>query len=549
MMKSALIGLFAGILILGVAYEADARRFGGGFKFSSARSYKAPAFKSFSKRTTPRPKAASQRGTSRTASSSSSRSGFGGSSRSASPGATSRASANTRFARTPTNNFRNTRQQNAYKNYQSQQQSKFQRKSSTTGNSRATSSPVYRQASRGSNQSRNDYWDRRGGFYGGWNTPNYVYMGAPSYGMFDGLFLGYMLGHAFTPHYSAFAYHHREDPGMKAWMEDMEQQAVENEEIRNQLNALKAEMAKLEGTPIDPSYLPPGVDPDLVLSPDLVRSLAPTFRLCTASPEGNYHQFAQFVQQYAANGVLIDIVNTKGSMQNLDYLINGKCDGAYVQRNAFTTYAERNPSDKYEFERIATPAVEFAHMICNRESDVSDVGDLIGKTLLIDEVGSGTEVTWHEFVSMDDNYEAVDTQTIGGTTALNRVATAQSDCMLYVASLNTTLLQRANNLGDDVVLVPVNDWDFNDKKYGNGKLFKGYQDPSGESVYVFLDIPDDQYANIQDGLLFSEVETLTVPVDMVANLDWSAENPNAYSALIGAVLDAQPAIAAHTSEH
>ena len=549
MLRSAIICAFTSILILGIVYEADARRFGGGFKFSSARSYKAPSFKGFSKKTSPRMKSTTRRAANPSATNRSSRSGFGGSARGTTARATGGASTNTRFARTPTNNFRNTRQQNAYRNYQSQQQSKFQGKTSTTNRSQASSSPVYRQASRGSNQSRNDYWDRRSGFYGGWNTPNYVYMGAPSYGMFDGLFLGYMLGHAMTPRYSAFAYHHRNDPGMKEWMAEMEQQAVENAEIRAQLNALKAEMAKLEGTPIDPSYLPAGVDPDLVLAPDIVRTLAPTFRMCTASPDGNYHQFAQIVQQHAANGVLIEIVNTKGSMQNLEYLGNGRCDGAYVQRNAFTTYAERNPSKTYNFERISTPAVEFAHMICNRKSDVGDVGDLLGKSLLIDEVGSGTEVTWHEFVSMDENYADVDSQTVGGMTALNQVATGQSDCMLYVASLNTTLLQRANNLGDDVVLVPVNDWDFNNKKYGNGKLFKGYQDPSGESVYVFLDIPDDQYENIQDGLLFSEVETLSVPVDMVASLDWSSENPEAYESLIGAVLDAQPAIDQHTSEH
>ena len=374
-------------------------------------------------------------------------------------------------------------------------------------------------------------------------------MGSPHYGMFDGLFLGYMLGHALSPGYSSFAHHHRNDPGMKAWMAEMEEQAKDNAEIRAELDVLKAEMAKLEGTPIDPSYLPPGVDPDMVLSPELVRTLAPTFTLCTAGAEGNYHRFGEIVRARAGEGVLIEIVNTKGSMENLELLQSGKCDGAYVQRNAFGMYADRNPSGGYNFERVATPAVEFAHMICNRDSGVDEVGDLVGKILLVDEVGSGTEVTWSEFVTMDESYAAVDTANVGGTVALNRVATGQADCMLFVASLNSQLLQRANSLGDDVVLVPVNDWDFNDKKYGHGKLFQGLQDPSGEDIYVFLDIPDDQYPNIQDGLIFSEVETLTVPVDMVASLDWRNENAAAYESLLGAVLDAQLPIQDLTREH
>ena len=548
MVKSFLLCLFATILVVGVVYDADARRFGGSFKFSSARSYKAPAYKSFVRKTTPTPKTTTTRPAAQPTTNRSSSSGFGGSNRATSGArATSRAATSSRLARTPTNNFRSSRQQNAYKNYQSQHQSKFQGKSANP--STATSSPLYKQASQSSGRSRNDYWQRRDNFYGGWNTPNYVYMGAPRYGMFDGLFLGYMLGHAFTPRYAAFGYHHQNDAGMKTWMAEMERQAEDNAEVRVQLASLKSEIAKLNGTPIDPAYLPPGVDPDLVMAPELVQTLAPTFRLCTARPDGNYHRFGEVLSGHARDGVLIELIHTYGSMQNLEYLQTGKCDGAYVQRNAFTTYAERNPSGGFNFERVATPAVEFAHMICNRESGVDDVGDLLGKSLLIDNVGSGTEVTWSEFVSMDDTYDAVKTETVGGTTALNRVATGQADCMLFVASLNTRLLQRANTLGDSVVLVPVNDWDFNDKQYGNGKLFQGHQDPSGEDVYVFLDIPDNQYPDLQDGLFFSEVETLTVPVDMVASLDWRSAHSEAYEHFLGAVLDAQPAIEDLTREH
>ena len=549
MLKSLLAGLFTMILVVGVAYDADARRFGGSFKFSSAKSYKAPAFKSFSRKTTPRPRATSSRPTTQSATSRQSSSGFGGATRgSSTTGAASRASSSARFARAPTNNFRSTRQQNAYRNYQSQHQSKFQGRATNTGQA-ASSSPLYQRASQNSGRTRNDYWQRRDNFYGGWNTPNYVYMGAPRYGMFDGLFLGYMLGHAFTPRYSAFAYHHQNDAGMKEWMAEMEKQATENEEIRAQLDALKAEMAKLEGTTIDPSYLPNGINPDMVLAPDVVRTLVPTFKLCTARAEGNYQRFGEIVRQQAGSNVLVEIVNTNGSMQNLEYMQNGKCDGAYVQRNAFGVYAEQNPTGGYNFERVATPAVEFAHMICNRNSDVDDVGDLPGKTLLVDVVGSGTELTWSEFVYMDDTYGAVHTENVGGTSALTRVANGESDCMLFVASLNTQLLQRASTLGDKVVLVPVNDWDFNDMKYGHGKLFQGHQDPSGADVYVFLDIPDDQYPSIQDGLIFSEVETLTVPVDMVASLAWRDENAQAYDSFLGAVLDAQPTIDDLTREH
>ena len=181
-------------------------------------------------------------------------------------------------------------------------------------------------------------------------------------------------------------------------------------------------------------------------------------------------------------------------------------------------------------------------MVCSRASGVEDVGDLIGRTLLIGEAGSGTEVTWADFVGMDDNYAEVNTRNVGGLKALNEVATGEADCMLYVASLNTGIMQRANELGDQLVMVPVNDWDFNDRKYGGGKLFKGHLDQSGEPVYVFRDLPSGQYGNLQDGLFSSAVETLSVPVDMVASLGWSERNGSAYDALIGAVLESQSRI-------
>lgn len=518
-----------------VVDSVDARRFGGSFKFSSSKSYMKPKWGGSKKSFT------STRSTTRQTTTSSSRQpGFSGSSNRGTSGVSSRAR-QSRLSSQPTNHFKSTRQRNAYSNYQSRERSKFKgtTNSSSAGASSTTSRPLYKNAANNAGSRSGDYWDRRNNHYGGWDAPNYVYGGAARYGMWDGLFLGYMLGHAMTPSYARVAYHHQNDPGMQEWMRDMEAQAAENAEIKTQLDALKAQMAQMEGIEIDPTYLPPGVDADIVMAPDVVATLKPTFRLCTADPNGNYHRFGTLLKSSAQLGVNIEIVNTAGSMQNLEYLQNNRCDGAYVQRNAFTVYAGRNPSGSFYFERLATPALEYAHMVCNRDAGVDDVGDLPGKTLLVGETGSGTEVTWAEFVAMDSNYAEVQTLTVGGVKALQQVSTGQADCMLYVASLNTELMQTANSMGETLKLVPVNDWDFNDKKYGGGKLFKGHMDQSGERVYEFQDLPSNQYDQIQDGIFFSEVETLTVPVDMVASLEWSESHTDAYNYLVEAVLESQ----------
>ena len=519
-------------LILAYVPDSPAKRFGGSFKFSSAKSYKKPSWGG--SRTRPAARPAQQRSAqpSRPAASPAT------ARRAAAPSAEAR---QRRLARTPTNHFSSAKQQSAYQRYRSREQSKFRGKAGSTaaGSAQTRSTPLHRKASNGIGARSGSYWDRRDRFYGGWQAPGYVYRGASSYGMWDGLFLGYMLSNAFSPSYQRMAHHHRNDPGMQEWMGQMEELAAENAEVRRQLDALKAGMANLSGEPVDPAYLPEGVDADLVMAPAVVANLRPSFRLCTADQNGNYHRFGEFVRSAATSSINVELINTAGSMENLAYLEHDRCDGAYVQRNAFTAYAERNPAGSYGFERIASPALEYAHMVCNRSSGVDDVGDLIGKTLLIDEAGSGTEVTWADFVSSDDNYAAVNTRNLGGLAALNEVAMGEADCLLYVASLNTDIMQRANALGDQLVMVPVNDWDFNDRRHGGGKLFKGHIDQSGEPVYVFRDLPSGQYGNIQDGLFSSAVETLTVPVDMVASLSWSERNGSAYDALIGAVLESQ----------
>ncbi len=522
-------------LVFAYAPDLSAKRFGGSFKFSSAKSYKKPVWGGSRSRPASKP-------ASRTAKPAKPAAGQAAARRPAAPSAEAR---QRRLAKTPTNHFSSAKQKNAYQRYQDRQQSKFKGKASSVGanNAQTRSSPLYKKASNGIGARSGSYWDRRDRFYGGWNAPGAIYGGAPSYGMWDGLFLGYMLSNAFSPPYARMAHHHQNDPGMQEWMGEMETLAAENVEVRGQLDALKAEMAKLSGVPIDPSYLPEGVDPDLVMAPAVVANLRPNFRLCTADANGNYHRFGEFVRSAAASSINVEILNTAGSMENLEYLESDRCDGAYVQRNAFTAYADRNPSGSYDFERIASPALEYAHMVCNRASGVDDVGDLIGKTLLIGETGSGTELTWADFVGMDDRYAGVSTRNLGGLRGLNEVAMGEADCLLYVASLNTGIMQRANEQGDQLVMVPVNDWDFNDRKYGSGKLFKGHLDQSGEPVYVFRDLPSGQYGNIQDGLFSSAVETLSVPVDMVASLSWGERNGSAYDALIGAVLESQSRIA------
>ena len=523
-LKPFLCAIVSLALIAPFAPDLSAKRYGGSFKFSSAKSYRAPSW-SGSTRKAAAPKPASPTPAQR-------------------PKASNAATAQSRLRSAPTNHFSSQRQQQAYGAYKTGRHSKFTGKPSAVpaSGSSVKNSPLYRRAGNSAPSRSGDYWQRRDRFYGGWTGPSYMYMGAPRYGMWDGMFLWFVLSNVHSPGYGSFAHHHRNDPALQEWMAEAEQLSADNAEIRGQLDALKTEMAALEGRPVDKNYLPPGVDTDMVLAPEVVATLTPTFRLCTAGVEGNYQRFGAFVQTAAEGSVSVELVNTAGSMANLAFLEADRCDGAYVQRNAFPAYAERNPAGSFNFERVTSPALEYAHLVCHRDSGVESVGDLPGKTLLVDEKGSGTEVTWSDFVAMDTRYADVEAEFVGGVAALSQVMLEEADCLLYVASLNTPLMRSANAMGDKLVMAPVSEWDPSSKRYREGSLFKGHKDQSGEDVYLSRDIPGGQYDNIQDGIFWSSVETLAVPVDMVASLSWGEKYPDAYTGFLKAVMTARGAV-------
>ncbi len=449
----------------------------------------------------------------------------------------------TQLAAKPNKKISQQKQADAFKRYKSEQQ-KFSRTPSTVGdlNGLKKKSPLYSQVAGKSNK-RSDYWERRDKHYGSWKAPAHVYKGKSRYGLFDGLFLGFMLGSILTPDFSAFAYHHEDDPGMQEWLGDMEVLAQNDAELRQQLDILNTQVEKMRGAEKDPGYLPEGLSADIVMAPDVVMA-GPSFRYCTGGKSGNYFLHGQLLETAAANQLNVELINTAGTIDNLGRMERNECDGALAQRTGFQAYAEQNPNGHFNFERVATPALEYAHMVCNKNSGVESVKGLKNKTLLIGDKESGTAQTWMDFVKTDAGYREVNTQYAGGFKALNKVYLGTADCMMYVASLNTELMKKANELGNKLALVPVNDWDFNNSEYAETETanqLEGMKDQSGEDMYMFDSIPNEQYPNIQSGFFSSSVKTLSVPMDMVVSLDWSEKNPDAYEKLMELLIQTQHA--------
>jgi hypothetical protein len=99
------------------------------------------------------------------------------------------------------------------------------------------------------------YHERRTVFYGGYSPPVYVYSFAPRYGVWDAMFMMWLLDN--NHHHETF-YHQSNDPGFKAWRREAEKQAENNTELREKLARMDERVKQMEkqGVQRDPSFVP-----------------------------------------------------------------------------------------------------------------------------------------------------------------------------------------------------------------------------------------------------------------------------------------------------
>ena len=120
------------------------------------------------------------------------------------------------------------------------------------------------------------YYYRRNAFYDTyrWVTPPYVYTMYQRYGLWDTAFLAFALNHLAEEQYTMMLYNHWADPEIQQWVRDTNSLAVQNAELRAQVEAMNDRVSRLEhsGTARDASYVPPDAQ-DVALSPDAVDQL------------------------------------------------------------------------------------------------------------------------------------------------------------------------------------------------------------------------------------------------------------------------------------
>lgn len=265
---------------------------------------------------------------------------------------------------------------------------------------------------------------------------------------------------------------------------------------------------------------------------------APTFKVCTGSDAGNYYRSAHILKSKSTS-VTVEPVVSQGSLDNLDKVVSGQCDGAFVQSDALLVYSSRNARAISGLERAGVLYQEDANLLCNRNANVNRIVDLTSKhTVAVGPDGSGARTTWDAFILADKKrYQPVQVDTRAGLRALSAVADgSQVQCLLWVGAPKSSFIRDdAQRHGDRIVMAGTDDGDM-------GKVAK---DARGQPVYTYGEIPAGTYPQLQPkGTVYGTKAVGTIRTDalFVVNTSWINANERAYDNLLRSFASAKPQI-------
>lgn len=261
--------------------------------------------------------------------------------------------------------------------------------------------------------------------------------------------------------------------------------------------------------------------------------------ICTGAKTGTYYNAGLQLASKAKGSIEAQVIETKGAVDNIDRMLKGECQAAFVQSDTYAGWKSQNPGESLNFTRLAALYDEYVHLVCNRTSGISALSKLYGTTnrkVLTGLPKSGGEATWFSWVGVKQkDLGSVATDRIGGTQATLAVSDgSEAQCFLFVAGLNTRAIKDVDRSSSDhLALVSVDD----------DVILKIVDPATKKPVYEAADIPSGTYPNLQPSGTFwgtKPVSTMKVKALLIVRADWGDDAK--LQALSTAVMQATPSI-------
>jgi len=214
-------------------------------------------------------------------------------------------------------------------------------------------------------------------------------------------------------------------------------------------------------------------------------SAAPAFAdgIATGKKGLTYHDvfgsnIASILQEH---GVTLPVLQTKGSIDNLNRVARGEAQVGFTQADALMYWRSKNTTLQNNIEILGSLGKECAFVAVPEKGAVGDEDDLgkSGIKIAVGAVTSGSAASWKYMTQLEDDYSSASVYNKGGLRALAGLTTGHYDAFMWVTAegnMENKYLQAVMKKGSGLKLISLDDYDLNDKL------------PSGEPVYEFRDV-------------------------------------------------------------
>ena len=185
------------------------------------------------------------------------------------------------------------------------------------------------------------------------------------------------------------------------------------------------------------------------------------YTIATGSKSGVYYPIGEVLNsilkaQYP--DVTIKVIETKGSVENIEMLKEGKVDMALVQNDI--AYYACNGEAMFEGNKvtnitgIATLFPEVIQFIVRKDSNVTNLSELAGKKIAIGSKDSGTRYNVEQILSAAGVLDKVTCINIDVKEAIEKVKTKDIDGFVFTSGLpNPSIVELSKSV--EIVMLPI----------------------------------------------------------------------------------------------
>lgn len=186
-----------------------------------------------------------------------------------------------------------------------------------------------------------------------------------------------------------------------------------------------------------------------------------SFKIATGSRSGVYYPIGDALNRILSEhyaDITLEVIETGGSIQNLELLTEGKVDFALVQ-NDIAYYAANGKamfadSSINNIEGIATLFPEVVQIVVASSSLIASLEDLDGKTIAVGSENSGTYHNSRQIFSQVGVWDKIERSYIGFADAVRELRAGEIDGFVFTSGVpNPSIEELAKEM--EIVLLPI----------------------------------------------------------------------------------------------